>query len=244
MKVLLLAGTTQARSLAKMLSEVEDLEALASLAGATRDPNALVVPMRSGGFGGSDGFRGFLDDFKPDVVVDATHPFAAYISQRTYDICLSRSIPYLQILRSGWTAGPKDHWHMIGHESDCEKLIPIGATVFLATGRQTLMQFSGLTDRKIICRQIDPPDTEFPFEGGSFLVGRPPFSVEDERALFQRLNVDWLVVKNAGGKASRTKLDAARELGIQVAMIKRPKPPAGDKVDSAEAAFEWIMTHK
>ena len=80
----------------------------------------------------------------------------------------------------------------------------------------------------------------FPFPGGEFLVGRPPFSVADEISLFSQLDVDWLVVKNSGGTASRTKLDAARQLGIRVALIRRPKQPDATRLETVEEAIEWV----
>jgi precorrin-6A/cobalt-precorrin-6A reductase len=56
---------------------------------------------------------------------------------------------------------------------------------------------------------------------------RPPFTVEDEIALMRREGVSVLVTKNAGGNATRAKLDAARHLGLPVIMVARPaKPPA------------------
>ena len=51
--------------------------------------------------------------------------------------------------------------------------------------------------------------------------------------------MDWLVVKNAGGAAGRSKLDAARDLGIRVAMIARPPQPAVLRVADAAAAMDW-----
>ena len=119
-------------------------------------------------------------------------------------------------------------------------MIAPGSTVFLATGRQTLEAFAGLSRCRLICRQIDPPDGPFPFPNGEFLVGRPPFSEADEVALFERLGVDWLVVKNAGGTPSRTKLDAARVLGIKVAMIARPPRPDAAIVETEAEAMAWV----
>ena len=155
-------------------------------------------------------------------MLDATHPFAHRISARTANVCDESSIPYCQLLRPEWVAQKGDKWTHITCEEDAARHIETGATVFLATGRQTLDRFASLAHARLICRQIDPPDRPFPFPNGQFLVGRPPFPVEDEVNLFERLGVDWLVVKNAGGEASRTKLTVARQLGIRVAMIARP----------------------
>ncbi|WP_375255640.1 precorrin-6A/cobalt-precorrin-6A reductase, partial [Yoonia sp.] len=100
--------------------------------------------------------------------------------------------------------------------------------------------FANLQGCHVICRQIDPPDGPFPFPGGRFLVGRPPFSVADEVALFSALSVDWLVVKNAGGAPSRTKLTAARELHIPVLMIARPAQGNWETVSTIDDALGWV----
>ncbi len=236
MTLLLLAGTGDARRIAQGLVGID---AVASLAGATRDPEPLALPTGSGGFGGEKGFRQYLAKAGISAVLDATHPYAYRITTRTARVCADIGLPFVQFLRPGWTAEAGDHWIEIAGEEDAAAHIPHGATVFLGTGRQSLRGFANLAGRRVICRQIDPPDAPFPFEGGEFLVGRPPFSVADEVALFTRLAVDFLVVKNAGGTASRTKLTAARQLNIPVLMIARQ--PAGDwpTVDSVDAALDW-----
>jgi len=237
MTILLLAGTGDARRLAERLS---GRDVVASIAGATREPIALPLPTRVGGFGGEEAFRAYLTEAGISAVVDATHPYAHRITRRTAEICKSADIPYLQLLRPGWTPEPGDNWTEIAAEEDAAAHIPLGATVFLGTGRQSLERFANLAGRFVICRQIDPPDGPFPLDEGMFLVGRPPFSIEDEIALFKARKVDWLVVKNAGGAASRTKLTAANRLQIPVLMLTRP--PQGDWpcVATVDEAMAWV----
>ena len=236
MTLLILGGTGEGRRIAEQLA---GQDAVISLAGATRAPDAQPLPTRIGGFGGAAGFRAYVHEAGITAVLDATHPFAHQITTRTAQICAEMNLPYLQFLRPPWVASDGDKWTEIAREEEAAAHIPKGATVFLGTGRQTLPAFANLQGRTVICRQIDPPDGPFPFPGGRFLVGRPPFSVDDEVALFSKLNVDWLVVKNAGGAASGTKLTAARRLGIPVLMLARP--PLGDWriVDRIEAALDW-----
>ncbi len=237
MTLLLLGGTGEARRIADRL---RGQDAMISLAGATRMPQAQALPARVGGFGGAEGFCSFLKEAGITAVLDATHPYAHRITERTARLCAAAQIPYLQFLRTPWVPEPGDNWTEIASEAEAARHIPQGAVVFLGTGRQTLERFSNLEGRAVICRQIDPPDKPFPFPGGRYLVGRPPFSVEDEVALFQRLGVDVLVVKNAGGAASRTKLTAARQLGIPVLMIARPAQGNWPVVETVEAALAWV----
>jgi precorrin-6A/cobalt-precorrin-6A reductase len=239
MRLLLLAGTSDARRIAQGLAET-DVTTIASLAGLTRQPIDLPCETRVGGFGGQDGFRLYLQTANIDAVVDATHPFAARMSQTAATICKALNIPHVQMLRPEWQPEPGDSWTEVASEAEVAALVPRGATVFLATGRQTLKCYGNMTGRRLICRQIDPPDHPFPFPGGEFLVGRPPFSVQDEVNLFQNLGVDWLVVKNSGGQASHSKLEAARLLGIPVAMIKRPTQPDCTRLSRVPEVLDWV----
>lgn len=237
MTLLLLAGTSEARRIAAALA---GQDAVASLAGATRAPAPLGLPTRTGGFGCDAGFLDYLDTARIHAVLDATHPFAARISVRTARLCAARGLPCAQVLRPGWQAGPGDRWTRIASEEDAARIIPPGATVFLATGRQTLDRFAGLEGRRLLLRQIDPPTAPFPFPGGEFVIGRPPFDRAAEERLFRELRVDWLVVKDAGGAESRAKLDAARALGLPVLMIDRPPPAAAKVLTSVAEALAWV----
>lgn len=241
--ILLLAGTNGAREIAQGLAD-ESIPAIASLAGATRDPAKLAIKTRSGGFGGAEPFADFLRQNGITAIVDATHAFASRISARTVKIAADLNLPYLQLLRPEWQPQEGDDWVFLDTEKQAADHIPVGATAFLATGRQTLDQFSNLDGRRLICRQIDPPNGPFPFENGEFLVGRPPFSIAEEVELFTRLGINWLVVKNAGGQASRSKLDAARQLKIPVALINRPPLLDVARVETAAAAIDWARQYK
>lgn len=241
MTILVLAGTSEAKEIAAEFAK-RGIDAAASLAGATRAPAALDLPTRIGGFGGEDGFRQYIAEAGITAVIDATHPFAAKITDRTARVCADLALPYCQVLRPAWVAKAGDNWTEIDSEDEAAAIIPKGATVFLGTGRQTLERFAGLEGCRVICRQIDPPTAPFPFEGGEFLIGRPPFPVARELSLFAALGIEWIVVKNAGGDASATKLTAARELGIPVLMMARPPMPDAPRVATAAQAVAWAET--
>ena len=241
MTILVLAGTSEGKEIATSLAAL-GVRAVASLAGATRAAKLLDLPTRVGGFGGEEGFVAYLKEAKIKAVIDATHPFASRITDRTARVCAALGMPYLQVLRPAWVPQAGDNWTEIAREEDAAAIIPMGSTVFLGTGRQTLDRFAGLEGRRVICRQIDPPTAPFPFEGGEFLIGRPPFPVAREKALFEALGIDWIVVKNAGGSASATKLTAARDLGIPVLMIARPPMPDAPRVETVAAAVDWAQS--
>lgn len=236
--ILLLAGTAEARVIAKRLRDA-GRPVIAALAGSVRKPKELGVATRVGGFGGEAGFVAFLDVEKITAVIDATHPYAARISRRTAQVCDVRGLPYLRLDRPGWTAGPGDDWHWVDYMGQAAGVIPFGATVFMATGRQSLADAGALaTGRTLWLRVVDPPEIPFPHAGG-FVQGQPPFSAASDTALFQKLGVKWIIAKDSGGAENRGKLDAARDLGLPVVMIRRPFVP-GPGVTTVAAVMDWV----
>lgn len=238
MTLLLLAGTQEAKAIARQLAG-QGADVLASLAGATARPMPLPVPTRVGGFGGAEGFRAVIRDKGITAVLDATHPFAARITTRTAQICADIGLPYCHYLRPPWQPGPGDDWQFIDHASQAAPLIPTEATVLLATGRKTVPDFSGLAPRAVHARVVDPQPEPFPFVGGSYLVDRPPFSEQAERDLFRQLGITHLIAKNAGGSAGRAKLTVARDMGLPVILMNRPIMPAAHRVNTVDAAVAW-----
>lgn len=237
MTLLVLAGTSDARA---VLEALTGRDVIASLAGATRKPVDLPAKTRIGGFGGAKGFRDYLLEAGITGVVDATHPFASVMTHTAAHICAELEIPHVILQRPEWVASHDDTWFFVNTIAETARFIPKGATVFLGTGRKTLDEFSCLEGRNLLARVIDPPKSDFPLENGTFLVGSPPFTIEEEVALFTQRNIEWLVVKNAGGQKSRSKLDAARIMGLPVVMINRPKLPEAHCVSSVDAALNWI----
>lgn len=239
MTLLVLAGTSDARSL---LEGLQGNDVIASLAGVTRAPADLPAKTRKGGFGGADGFRGYLVENAIKGVVDATHPFASKMTHTAAMVCAELDLPHVILQRPEWVASAGDDWYFVDNVAETAAIIPMGATVFLGTGRQTLAEFSCLEGRKLLARVIDPPRKPVLAEfTGDFLIGTPPFSISEEMALFREKAIEWLVVKNAGGQNSRSKLDAARKLGLPVVMINRPELPEAHVVGSVDEALKWVQ---
>src|SRR5690349_22021373 len=101
MRVLILGGTSEARELAAVLVE-QGLDVTTSLAGRVQRPRLPVGRTRIGGFGGVAGLRSALGEY--DVVVDATHPFAAGMTANAAAACPAEGKPLLRLERTGWAA--------------------------------------------------------------------------------------------------------------------------------------------
>ena len=229
MKALILGGTAEARQLAQALGP----SAMLSLAGVTQRP--VLTSHRAGGFGGVQGLAAYLQAEGFQAVVDATHPFAAQMSQNAFDACTQCGLPLLRLARPVWPEAPT--WQVVASLSAAAEALPEGARVFLSVGRQSLAPFLGRAGIWCLARSIEPP-LHAPF--GVVILQRPPFSLANELELMTKHRITHLVSKNAGGKATEAKLAAAKELGVQVIMVKRPRLPAVLTVETVAQAVKWV----
>ena len=242
-RILILGGTRDAREAAAALT-ARGYAVVTSLAGVTEQPLLPAGELRVGGFGGVDGMSKYLVADAISVVVDATHPFAARISQHAHDACLRTGVPLLRLERPAWQPAPEDAWSIVSSSEKAAMALPSGARVLLTTGRKDLAHFFNRADISGIARMIEAPPLDPP-PSWRVLRERPPFSVAGEASLLAANGITHLVSKNAGGSATEAKLTAARDAGIPVILIARPpKPqvPAVAEVSDLVAAVEGVLS--
>lgn len=239
--VLLLGGTSGASQLAQALHRA-GIAAVFSYAGATASPVAQPVPTRVGGFGGAQGLAQFLRGQAISHVVDATHPFAAQMSRNACEACAATGTPLLALERAPWLPRPGDRWVDVPDMQAAAAALPQApARVFLAVGRKQLAAFADQPQHHYLLRLVDAPAPgSLPLPHTSVVLGRGPFSAAGDEALLRSHAIAWLVAKNAGGEATRGKLDAARALGLPVVMVQRPDLPQRPRTESVDCVLHWI----
>ncbi|MCW6051401.1 cobalt-precorrin-6A reductase [Microcoleus sp. A2-C5] len=242
-RLLILGGTGDAVELAAKASQIADIEVISSLAGRTKQPlTPKTGTVRIGGFGGATGLAEFLRCSPIDLLIDATHPFAAQISANAAIAAVECNVPHLMMVRPGWEMVEGDRWiEVANHSEAATALSGQSQRVFLTIGRQELAAFAGLDAIWFLMRAIDPPAPNTPVPNGKLLLARGPFSLADERQLLLEYRIDTIVSKNSGGAATYAKIVAARELGIPVVMVQRPPIPDVEQVADVEGAISWLV---
>ncbi|MEO4041650.1 cobalt-precorrin-6A reductase [Hoeflea sp. CAU 1731] len=237
--ILILAGTREASDLAERLCQRGGLRVISSLAGRTMQPVTGAGEWRIGGFGGVEGLETFLRAEGIDILIDATHPFAASMSLHAAEAAGRIGTPLLTLLRPAWKRRTGDRWTEVGGLNEAALAVPEGACAFLALGSQHISAFAERTDAHFIVRMVDRPGQTPPLASCELVIRRPGETVADEIDLFRSRSVTCVVSRNSGG-GSYEKIQAARELGIPVIMIARPAPPPGATFATVDALLAAI----
>jgi precorrin-6A/cobalt-precorrin-6A reductase len=241
MRVLILGGSHEATRLAARLAEDSAFAPILSLAGRTRNPSPSPIPCRIGGFGGAAGLAAFLRSGAFDAIVDATHPFAERMSANAAAAARETATPLVVFSRPFWTPRPGDRRT---ESPDAESAArAIGARprrVFLTVGRLQLPAFEAAPQHEYLIRTIDAPESPPNLPRHRLLLARGPFIFEDELRLMRNERIEVLVAKNSGGDLTSAKLDAARSLGLEMILVRRPAPPEAPTLHSLDEVMDYL----
>lgn len=247
--ILVLAGTSEAREIiAGLAARGQDVvaaattsygAALARQAGAREVLVTALTPA---------GLAGVVKDYCVRLVIDATHPFAMGISAMARQSCLQKEVPYLRYARSTRAPGTQGQYHLVSDWPEAAaRAGELGEVIFLTTGSRHLDAFKPLVEqgKKVVARVLPDADSleackRIGLMPADVVAMQGPFTVELNRALFQAYAAQVIVTKESGVAGGLdTKLEAARQLGLAVVMVRRP-PEQGATVSSLDALWHAV----
>jgi precorrin-6A/cobalt-precorrin-6A reductase len=238
MIIVILGGTAEARQLASVLL-ADGVDVVSSLAGRVQSPSLPAGRVRIGGFGGVEGLAEYLLNQRATALVDATHPFAATISENAVQAASRTGTPLIRLERSGWTDHPRaSSWIWVPDAAAARIAADSARRPFLTTGRQSLNDFGSWADRDVLVRLVDPPAKPLP-QRWTVIMSRGPYSYSDERQILREYAIDVLLSKDSGGALTVAKLDAAGDLGIPVVIIARPDRPPVRVLNTVAEVAAW-----
>ncbi len=225
MRILILGGIGEALQLARELASSHAV--IYSVAGKGRVPE-FPGQVRIGGFGGSAGLAEFLREQRIDLLVDATHPYAAMISRNASLAAQSVGIPLWAYRRPPWRPEPGDDWRSVADWPALMSAVQAFQRPFFTIGLEPLRHTQDIPPEQhwlLRCLAVATPDAP----RVTVLNATGPFALSAELALLREHRIDALVAKNSGGAAVQAKLMAARQLQLPVIMLERPCLPPADR---------------
>lgn len=238
LNILLLAGSAEAREIAKALV-ARGLTVTALVSEAPRGVNPMPVSYELMSFDDPDALTARMGGF--DAVVDASHGFDCLMTRTGFAAASCAGLPFVRLTRDRWSLTESDLWRSAPNVRAAMVDIPVGARVFSAAGWASLAECAAFMGGRLFLRQTNLHDRPAPYPFVQLVFGDAPFTVASETALFKKLNIDTLLCRNLGGMPSRPKLDAAKALGLRVILIDPAEVPEGaQRVHTVAQVIEWI----
>ena len=243
----IIAGTSEARALIEKLAAY-DVNICASVATdygeslLAERANLQIIRKRMQ----YQDMLDFLHAHRPNLVIDATHPYAQIVTQNISRACRDSATTFLRLYRSEGLCADKII-HVDTTAAAVDFLASTHGQIFLTTGSKELQEFCRLPDfqARIHARILPMLDglskaMELGFSPSKIICMQGPFSTELNKAMLRACTARYLVTKNSGSNGGfAEKLEAAAELGVQVVVIGRPPD-----VQGLSAAEVWQEIEK
>lgn len=177
------------------------------------------------------------EDNKYSYVIDATHPYASVISENARNACIKTNTAYLRLLRSETGSNIYNDGIKIFPDAlqAAKYLDKTTGRILLTTGSKELPVFCGeIRDKSRITARVLPSAKAIEacnnagLEGRQIIAMQGPFSREVNIAIIKQTGAAFIVTKESGNAGGfQEKIDAARETGTEVILIKRPVEEEG-----------------
>ena len=234
----LIAGTSEGRKLIKALesSNVEIIASVATEYGASiieQQQNLKVIAERMN----LAAMTAFIENNRPDCVVDATHPYAVIVTKTIKEACEATNCQYLRLLRQ--ESSTEGCIEVDSYQEAVEFLNDVKGNIFLTTGSNNLDFFTKLADyqNRVTVRILPMQNSlekalQLGYKPTNIICMQGPFSEELNTAMFNSTNAKFIVTKDSGNTGGfEEKKNAAVAAGATLIVIKRE--PEHEGIDFA-----------
>ena len=234
-KVIVFAGTTEGYALSQFLSrhQIPVCACVATEYGSKALEEDTCLHVKTGRMTAEE-MAAFLSQERPELVLDATHPYAAEVTANIREACEKIKTDYQRVLREE-SVESRSAVYVEDTEAAVAYLEQTRGNILLTTGSKDLEKFTKLTDyqERIYARVLSLASVVEACHGlgieGKHLIGmQGPFSRELNEAMLRQYNCAYLVTKDSGKAGGfQEKLDAALDCGVTPVIIGRPLQETG-----------------
>lgn len=249
MKIFLFGGTTEGREILKsglpvIYSAATDYGAeLASKTGGNAEIHAGRLDVAA--------MESVFAEREIAGVIDATHPHATEVSRNIRMACERAGIPCVRVVRrlAEIEGGNVTAVSSCAEAAQFLNGAPLsGQNVLLAVGSKELACFTKVEDyKKRLFVRVLPTEAvlseceKMGFDAGHIIAMQGPFSVAMNRAMLEMTSARVLVTKDSGVAGGlEEKLQAARECGVGVLLIRRPEETGMTTEEAVRWGFQLL----
>lgn len=230
-RVLIFSGTTEGRQLAEHLMKAGVFcdVCVATEYGAQVMEEASLLQLHTGRLSVEE-MKQLYEQCEPQVVVDATHPFATVVSNHIRESLKETEIPYIRLERTQQETA-YDVRTYANSAAVVRALEMTQGNILLTTGSKELAAFccSETLRKRLIVRVLPGEESlalcyENGLEGNQIIAMQGPFSEEMNTAIYHQYEICHMVTKESGSIGGMDeKLAAAKKVGVTCYVIQRPK---------------------
>lgn len=237
-KIIIFGGTTEGKELAIDLAkaQIPCIYLVATDYGKMVIDDDPFIDVRIGRLD-SGQMKELFEKEKPLAIVDSTHPYAELVKKEIDDARKDLSdIRFFRVHRSNEKIGDCDA-RFFESARDCTKaLLETNGAVFLTTGSKDIPEFcreKSLLERLVVRVIPNSESLKICYDNGllgkQIIAMQGPFTYDMNLTFFKNYDAKVVVLKEsgkAGGELER--IQAARDAGAQIFIIKRPVENAGE----------------
>ncbi len=230
-KIVILGGTSEGRELAEYARQkrIPVVVTVVSEYGEQLLPEDSCVRIHQGRLDHA-GMERFLIEERPQLVLDATHPYAREVTETAREVCSRLGLSCRRVLRKAQHTSGESLVEVSSAAEAAAFLAEREGAVFLTTGSRELGAFASderlrerLYARILPDSQVVAACESLGVRGSHLIAMQGPFSMEMNVAMIRQTGARWLVTKESGSRGGfAQKLEAAVCCGIGIVVIRRP----------------------
>ena len=234
-EIIVFAGTTEGCDISNFLAEhqIHVLACVATDYGSKSLKENEYLKIHAGRLTEPE-MEELLNEKKPEMVLDATHPYAAEVTENIRTACQNTGLEYRRVLREAG-AYQDQAVYVPDTQAAIEFLEGTEGNILLTTGSKELGKYTALSDagERIYARVLSLPSVMetckgYGFEGKHLIGMQGPFSMELNAAMLRQFDCKYLVTKDTGKAGGfQEKIDAALSCGTVPVIIGRPLKEEG-----------------
>ena len=238
--VIIFAGTTEGRTISEYLAscKVPVTACVATEYGETLLTENEYLKVHAGRMDQEE-IAAFIREKGAELVIDATHPYAAVVSENVAAACEREQVDYVRLIR-GSSAESVDQAVLVGSVDEAvEYLKKAEGNILATTGSKELFKYTQIPgfEKRVFARVLSTGEVaaaceKLGFVGKNLICMQGPFSEELNIAMLHQFDCKYLVTKETGKAGGfEEKLHAAKAAGATLVLVGRPPEQKGYSYD-------------